>query len=253
MFRIDVLVAFTPQVLFAYGGGIHAVIQSNIDMANVNLYASGVATQLRLVHSYDELYSEASLNRLYAANVFNDLVTQNDGFLEQVHVKRDIHAADIVVLLTKWAADCGDAGIGDARRAGKATVMLGPGNGTGENDAFAVVDADCAVDNFVFSHEVGHLLGAGHDAGASEPPSSLLPPYARGHIHVFDDQSIKARDIMSYPTACEDCKVAPLYSNPDILYPTSLVNQTTAPFGSPTSADNRRRMNELTTWVSGFR
>jgi hypothetical protein len=251
MFRIDVLVAFTAQVSFEYGEAVHAVIQSNIDTANMTLYASGVATQLRLVHTEFEWYDEHANfpARWFASHVRHHLETKNDGWLEGVHVQRDAHAADIVVLLTKWDAGCGDL----ENRTGIADQNNGPGNGFDANSAFAVVDADCSIDNgFAFSHEVGHLLGAGHDAGASQPPMTNVP-YARGHIHVFDDQSVKARDIMSYPTACEDCNVAPLFSNPDILYPTSLVNQTTKPFGSPTKADNRRRMNELAPWVSGFR
>lgn len=243
MFRIDVLVAFTAQVLYAYGGAIHAKIQSNIDMTNINLYASGVATQLRLVHTEPEFYNElANLNRQFASQVLSDLGTKNDGLLDEVHVQRDAHAADIVVLLTKWDEDCGDP----EDTAGLAPQLNGFGNGPGASSAFAVVDVDCAINNFVFSHEVGHLLGAGHDALASKPPATVVP-YARGYIV----HSVKSRSIMSYNTACEDakynCTVAPLYSNPDYLYLPS------EPFGSPTDADNRRRMNELTTWVSGFR
>jgi hypothetical protein len=170
----------------------------------------------------------------------------NDGLLDEVHAQREAHGADIVVLLAKWGADCGDAeGVG-----GRAYQLNGPGTGLSASSAFAVVDADCAIDNFAFPHEVGHLLGAGHDADASEAPTTVVP-YARGYVL----HAAKVRSIMSYTTACQNagytCTVSPLYSNPDYPYPTGLT--TSAPFGSPLDADNRRRINEVTPWVSGFR
>jgi hypothetical protein len=238
MYRVDVLVAFTADMLYTYGGAVYAMAQANIDMTNVSLYASGAATRLRLVHTEPEFYDEPAS----AHEVYDDLKGKNDGLLDEVHVQRDAHAADIVVLLAHWDEGCGDL-VGLA--AGLATPVHGPGYSPNAI-AFAVVDAECAIDNFVFSHEVGHLLGAGHDAGASQPPSGPAA-YAKGYVL----QAANSRSIMAYSTACPSCTRAPYYSNPNHPYGTGY--NTSEPFGSTTDADNIRRINELTPWVASFR
>jgi hypothetical protein len=256
LFRVDVLVAFTQQVLFEYGGGIHATIQGNIDMTNINFYASGIAARLRLVHTEPEFYDESANYPLrhIIDNVKDHLDTQNDGLLDEVHAQRDAHAADIVVLLTKWNEACGSYRFflppnspdykGPSGKANLSTKNPLPHH----TKAFAVVDVDCAITNFVFSHEVGHVLGADHDAGASSPPKSPTP-YARGYIHI--SPTAKARSIMAYNTDCEklqiQCYVSPWYSNPDASHFDGV------PFGLPDKADNRRIINELTWYVTGFR
>src|SRR5690606_20416486 len=83
------------------------------------------------------------------------LVGTSDGYMDNVHTLRSQYGADIVVLIVNDSPFlCGVA----------ATIKAGV------NNAFAVVIDHCAVGNYSFAHEIGHLAGARHDDDSDDDP-----------------------------------------------------------------------------------
>ncbi|MDP1603018.1 MAG: zinc-dependent metalloprotease family protein, partial [Legionella sp.] len=156
-----------------------------------------------------------------------------DGFMDVVHTLRDEYSADVVVLLRDDPAltSCGIAYI-----AATAT------------SAFAVVAWDCAVSNFSFAHEIGHLQGARHDRVA-DPVNG--PNYTYNHGHV--DLTLRKRTIMAYNSGCGAtyptyCDRLGYWSNPDVPYPGSF-----RPTGSVTYENNAKVLNNTAYTVANFR
>ncbi|MBC8045642.1 MAG: T9SS type A sorting domain-containing protein, partial [Fimbriimonadaceae bacterium] len=74
----------------------------------------------------------------------------------------------------------------------------------------------CAVDNYTFPHELGHLYGCRHDVYVDGTDD----PYAYGHGYVNLDE--EWRTVMAYNDLCEDnsadCERLPYFSNPGVTY-----------------------------------
>lgn len=85
------------------------------------------------------------------------LIHPDDGFLDDVHQKRRRCKADFVFLIIPP----------DASPGGVACTLVRPSRPQPEF-AFAVVNKTDATSNLVFPHELGHLLGGGHDV---KPPA----------------------------------------------------------------------------------
>jgi Metallo-peptidase family M12 len=94
---------------------------------------------------------------------------------------RDASKADLVVMVVAAGDACGIAG----------AIRAQP------NDAFAVValTPDCGSWRMTFTHELGHLYGSRHDAGA-DPGEQPFP-----HGHGFAQTG--ARDVMATDGACK--------------------------------------------------
>lgn len=146
-------------------------------------------------------------------------------------VLRDQVLADVIVLVSPFSDSCGVA------RSFYASAQ----------NAFAVVAADCFLDNLSMAHEVGHLIGAGHNVENDTPPSGVS--YGHGyHVSWLATYSLYPaynhtrcwHTIMSYPfsafssgrcspdpkTGIRDPKIN-YWSNPNISY------TDTAPFVPP--------------------
>ena len=84
----------------------------------------------------------------------------------------------------------------------------GVGNLPGQ---YAVVAADCFVDNYSFLHEFGHNLGACHG-----PPARVCVEASNG----YGDRGHGFRTIMAYRAVCggANCTRVPRFSNKDPAY-----------------------------------
>ena len=71
--------------------------------------------------------------------------------MDNVHVMRDTYGADAAVLIVNNSGSCGIA-----------YVMQGV-NTSFASYAFAVVSRTCATGYYSFGHELGHVMGSGHD------------------------------------------------------------------------------------------
>jgi Metallo-peptidase family M12 len=235
----DVMVLYTNEVEERHGAGnFPARIDVAVMMANHAYENSRIAQRLRLVHTAKVNYTETDdrgkdLGRLQGTN---------DGFIDDIHILRDRHAADLVVLFTVGSGSCGQANL---------AVISSDAD---DDSAFAVVLQHC-IGEHSFAHELGHIAGAHHD---TEPTPVTLPPYARGLVSFSMTRPGQCnlsglgewRTIMAYRTGCAACNVSceriTNFSNPDVRHPD----------GRPTGRDGRnnaRRLNETAITLEGFR
>ncbi|MHB8895046.1 MAG: zinc-dependent metalloprotease family protein [Candidatus Geothermincolia bacterium] len=222
---IDVLVVYTPAARKAAGGASSMLnlAQLAIDTTNVSYANSLIAPRLTLAHAEEVAYTESA----YFSTDWDRLKKTSDGFMDTVHALRDAYWADVVVLLIKNPASCGIAYI-------EAT----------ETTAFAVVAWDCAVGNYSFGHEIGHLQGARHDWYVDWTP---------GFNHGDVDLASRQRTVMAYNNECRasgfDCERLPYWSNPDVTYS----GTSSTPMGSLERENNVRVLNESAYTVANFR
>jgi hypothetical protein len=122
--------------------------------------------------------------------------------MDEVHTLRTRFKADVAVLLVNNNSSCGLA----------AAIMAK------SNSAFAAVHYDCAVGNYSFAHEIGHLQGARHDKeSGTSGTDKVCNNSAYGYLNTFKGW----RTVMAYNnTACVNqlCTRIPYWSNPSINY-----------------------------------
>ena len=233
----DLLVVYTAAV--AKNNDMPALIDMGVMLANQAYENSRIAQRLRVAHTAQVNYVGTGdfgtdLNRLEAAN---------DGHLDEVHLLRDRHAADLVVLVST-----------DPKLCGKANTAL-VSSDADDDSAFAVVNVGC-IDDLTLAHELGHIEGAFHDI-----ESAAIPPYARGKVSVerlggvcVPSQFSEWRTIMAYPDECEkcdrSCRRIEYFSNPDVNHPRD--GRPTGE-GGFTGRNNAKRLNDTAITVEGFR
>jgi metallopeptidase family M12-like protein len=216
---IDVMILYTSKVASKYLDVEKDVAAHSIEEANASFVNSDIGNvKLRLVHSQEINYDESQ------GEHFNHLYRMVDGVESFANVKalRDEKRADVVVLIVDDPSGCGLA----TRVAADA------------EEAFAVVHHTCAVLTYSVPHEIGHILGARHDASLDETET----PFSYGHGYV---NGTKWRDIMSYKSSCGGCPRLAVWSNPTIKFR-----------GEPAGtalADNARVILEQADRVSKFR
>jgi hypothetical protein len=216
---IDVMVLYTKKAASNYVDVETDLIAHAIEEANASFRNSGIGNiALRLTHSQAIDYAETDRDH------FNHLYRMVDGVgpFEKVHALRNERRADVVLLIVDDASGCGLA----TRVAADA------------EEAFAVVHHACAALMYSIPHEIGHIIGARHDAAVDQTPSAL----AYGHGYV---SGTKWRDIMSYGAGCNGCPRLPIWSNPMIKIK-----------GEPAGtliADNARLLLEQAERVASFR
>ncbi len=215
---IDVLVAWTPAAE-RQAGNIAALIQLAIDETNQSYANSGVNPRLRLVHSYETNYTEANNNMRLDRDRFR---ITNDGFMDEVHTRRNQHRADVAMLVMGNSNYCGYA----------SDIFANP------DTAFAVVAQNCATGNYSFGHELGHLQGARHDPAAD----GSTTPFAYGHGFCYP--SGNWRTVMSYNNGCQNRLQN--WSNPS-------VKRSNVAMGTAATHNNARVLNGTAAYIANFR
>jgi len=222
---IDVLIVITPAVRALYGAAgddalaIQAVAEANQAYSNSNM-----STRLNLVGVYQTNYVESG----DMATDLNRLRATNDGFMDDVHIVRDMYGADVVSLLENEPQYCGIA-----------YRMVNLSNSFATY-AFNVVHHSCATGYYSFAHEVGHNQGAHHDL-ANSGGAATIYPYAHG----YQDPNNQFRTIMAYDCP-GGCPKVPFFSRGDNLY-------FGLPTGEPTYAANARVIDQTASTVAAFR
>jgi peptidyl-Asp metalloendopeptidase len=222
---IKVLVVYTPQAAAQVGGSTEVNYWANIaiDQANQSYLNSYVQQTLLLTQVTPVTYSSTGQS---TNTMVNQLASINDGIIDVVHTWRAQEKADIVVMLTGPADNCGEA------KQINATAST----------AFAVVSIDCIVtNNYTFHHEIGHLQGARHDFAAD----GNTVPYVSGHGYV--DPQNAFRTIMAVPGSCGSCVRLNYWSTLNVVEPF-----TGRPLGEATYANNASVVNQRSTQLRDF-
>ena len=224
---IDVLVAYTSSAKAAVRG---ADKRTSVDLALEAMFAdtnrvferSGIDTRLKLVHAAHVSYTQGAnmvedLCRLTArGETWGELrackragVTRPEA-LDSLHKMRDRYEADLVTLIV---------GMNENRTAGIAWIA--PDH---EGFGFSVFSAEAELaGGYVFAHETGHNLGAGHNPGRATPGNGH-PLRAYGHGRCNTEENWHT--VMSYADngppefkACGRNTRVPLLSSPDVAGP----------------------------------
>ncbi|WP_207622489.1 zinc-dependent metalloprotease [Niastella koreensis] len=221
--NLRVLVAFTSiaeSFIKDYLGyssltqfALQAIAESNQAYLN-----SGVGVYMELAASVRVNYTESGDD----ATDLNRFMGTSDGYMDQIHTYRDIYAADVNVLISNNSQYCGLA----------TTVLADAGN------AFCVVNYDCALGNYSFAHEIGHLQGCRHNPEVD----NSISPFAYGHGYVYTPDGW--RTIMAINFNGETR--LQYFSNPNVTY-------NGVPMGTTTTHYNARVLNETTGTVNNFR
>jgi hypothetical protein len=216
---IDVMVLYTSKAAANYVDVETDLVARAIEEANASFRNSGIGNiALRLTHAQSIDYAETD------GDHFSHLYRMVDGVgaFDKVERLRNEKRADVVVLVVDDPSGCG----------------LATRVGADADEAFAVVHHACAALMYSIPHEIGHIIGARHDAAVDRTPSAL--PYGHGYV-----SGNNWRDIMSYGTGCNGCPRRPVWSNPTIR-----IN------GEPAGtllADNARVLLEQAGRVASFR
>lgn len=194
--KVRVAVCYTDNVAAALADEL-GFVQSCIDVTNDCYNNSSVNFDAELAVTYENAYAETSIADTDLEN-FQDV---SDGELDEIYDMRTYFDADLAVLVVESMTDyCGlawDVAITDF------------------TSSYCVVKRSCAVDNYSFPHELGHLYGCRHDCYVD----GNIIPYACAHGYVNQPEW---RTVMAYNTQCEDdgddCPRIPYFSNPDVSY-----------------------------------
>lgn len=239
---IDVVVVYTAAAAKSPGhkNGMLAKIDEAVFQTNESYEENEIRQRIKLIHAHQTEYVEkGSLNQDLL--MLGEDRPSNELFDELVGLRRT-HKADLVVLMTKPALENESCGLANQLQ-----------ELTGEfcAKAFAVVPVTCATALYSFAHELGHLMGAGHNKGAGLSGS----PYRHscGYISPGNDW----RTIMSYTTArCprKTCERDNKWSRPSLYAGVSPTPQCREPddASEDVSPNNALTLNKTATTVASF-
>ncbi|MEM6800304.1 MAG: zinc-dependent metalloprotease family protein [Bacteroidota bacterium] len=145
---IDILAVYTPAAKNQMGSAVgiqNAISVAIAEMNRINT-RSGVPHSYRLVHMEETNFTESG----NSSTDLNVLRNPTDGIMDNVHLLRYTHSADLVALITS-SVYCGIAYIQEV-----STVFF-PSFG------FSVTGVNCMNTNYTLAHEIGHNMGLQHD------------------------------------------------------------------------------------------
>jgi plastocyanin len=233
---VDVLLVYTSHLHSLLAEPlIRATANAAIEEANLAYERSGISHRIRLAGleetTYDESLAVAGNNAWDAARL--RMVDGADGFMDEIHARRDALHADAVVLLITRNDACGYA-----------ELMTAPPSIDFAPQAYAVVSISCAAKSLALAHELGHLMGLEHEREARTLPFEPAFPYAFGYRHPQD----KFRTIMATELFCaQRCPRVNYFSNPEKSSDEGL------PLGISEAANNALALAQTMPIMAAFR
>jgi hypothetical protein len=229
---IDMMIVYTPQALSQAGSQVALDYRINRSIADTNMAManSQVNATIRLVY-------ETEVNYVESGTTLTDLdnIQSGTGAFSGIPALRSQYGADLVSL---WVgSDSGD----EAGRAFQPDNLSNPDPSNG----YQIIQEQYATNDYVFAHETGHNLGAGHDASDTTPRAIS---YAYGKTFTIGNYTMG--DIMSDLSVNGSLvERIPYYSNPDVNYqgvPTG------NPINSAQPADDALVMNQFAPLVANY-
>lgn len=217
--QYDIIVAYTNRARLQ-AGNINALIQQSIDNTNRSYANSGINTRVRLVQAYQTNYTESG-NVTTDRNRFRAV---GDGFMDEIHTRRNTTRADVAMLLVGSGSGCGIA----------AAILANA------ETAFAVTRQNCSAGNMTFAHEIGHLQGARHNPEADDTST----PFSYGHGFCNDPRNW--RTVMSYNSGSRCPSRQQVWSGPNARFGGVAT-------GDAALRDNVRVLNGTAGLVANFR
>jgi len=192
---VDLMIVYTAQARDA-DGDIVGTFSKSVSDTNLALWNSHIPVAIRLVYSGLVDYRESGKFH----TDLQRLALPRDGFMDSIHKLRNTHGADLVSLF-----------VHDGDLGGVSYELNDLHASDNDRFAFSVIWAPHAGSpDFFLAHELGHNLGATHDAqhGGGDGATSFADGWrfrAQGHLY---------HDIMSYPPGT----TIPYFSNPRLKY-----------------------------------
>lgn len=255
---IDTLVGYTKAARIAAGGesAIEGLILLNVDETNQAFQRSNIRARLRLAMESPRVATAPSRPRSpdpeeprlcmkeISYRETGVIATDLDKLTRVLNQDTDVRTvreachADVVVLIVE---DGGGYG-------GIAHVMTSLSSAFASK-AFGVVVRRSSSGNYAFTHEIAHMMGAGHDVGNGGP---AMCAYSSGLR--FDYGRARYKSMMAYrcPGTTPNCGNKGIktlnFSDPNILY-----NGDGPPTGDAATANNARTLRISAETVSRFR
>ena len=199
---LDLMVLYSQDALTGWGSEARAKATIDVLVADTNqaLRVSGAATSVRLVHAGVISYEESGDSGTDLRRIQN----ATDGFLDEVQPLRDLHAADMVMLIAERREPtvCGRG------------YLLGVRSSA--SFAYSWVGRTCTATSRPFAHELGHNLGVDHDWYESADAGAFS--YSKGYVSIAG----RFTDLMATYNLCRDtgvtCAQLMRYANPALTY-----------------------------------
>ncbi len=266
---IDILIAYTENArLWAESSSfnsIDAVIANAMALSQTALDNSEVYINLRLVHNYENQYSDDSLEELdesdpdyvsasdhlrrLTRNPENDFSLcdgQNDceesdydGFMEEVHQLRDDFGADLVAVIMSEPGTGGLAWLN--------TSVTG-----NSGRAFSINRVQQVGVGYTLIHEMSHNMGSSHARNQNESAAGVfggLFAYSTGNRFTASENDYAT--VMAY--ADDGFQTIPHFSNPDIQFSGTRTGNIITYTGEAGPSDNARSLNEIKRVIASYR